>query len=276
VADEDDDVASPLPKRSLGTSIFAFAQSRTNLAIAGGGIVLLIVVLVFALGGSKKSRGKTPAAVEKPTPTESAGADPTDRPSDEPQAGGEAIANAEQPTEPRAEHREAAGETAAEPSHEAPAADPDTEPAATGTTGTTGTTVAKGATGATTPAKKPGGTIGGKQVILEYDNQAREAKPAPNIAAKDDQDAISKARISYAAGNQRLFVGDADGAIRYYRQALAYYPGYVAGYRGLGLAYERKGDKPKALQALRTYVGSVPNAKDAPLIRKRIATLSSR
>ena len=62
--------------------------------------------------------------------------------------------------------------------------------------------------------------------------------------------------------------------MRAYQQALAAYPGYVAGYRGLGLAYSQEGDKRKALQAFHTYLASVPGAKDVPLIRKRVTALS--
>jgi tetratricopeptide (TPR) repeat protein len=120
------------------------------------------------------------------------------------------------------------------------------------------------------PAKHPKGDVpGGKPLVLDYDQSAAKA-PAPTHT---DDDAVGKARAHWGAGNQRLFAGDPDSAIREYQQALAIYPGYVASYRGLGLAYAQKNDKAKALQALRTYVNLVPNAKDAPLIRKRIATL---
>jgi tetratricopeptide (TPR) repeat protein len=120
------------------------------------------------------------------------------------------------------------------------------------------------------PVKHPKGDVaGGKPLVLDYDQPAAKA-PAPTHT---DDDAVAKARAHYASGNQRLFAGDTDSAIREYQQALAIYPGYVASYRGLGLAYTQRNDKAKALQALRTYVSLVPSAKDAPLIRKRIATL---
>ena len=67
-----------------------------------------------------------------------------------------------------------------------------------------------------------------------------------------------------------------EAAITAYKQALAVYPGYVAGYRGLGLAYAQSGDREAALKAFKTYVGLVPNAKDAALIGKRIARLSGQ
>lgn len=154
----------------------------------------------------------------------------------------------------------------------------------TGTTGTTGSTDRPrgttqrrvAATGtAKTGADGTGKKLGGKQVVLEYDQQARDNKPVAT-APKSDQGAIQKARAAYATGNQRLFAGDSAGAITFYKQSIAHYPGYVAGYRGLGLAYAQRGDKAKALQALRTYLSSVPGAKDAPLIRKRVSTLQGK
>jgi tetratricopeptide (TPR) repeat protein len=119
--------------------------------------------------------------------------------------------------------------------------------------------------------------LGGKKVVLEYDNAAANAKKAPvAVAAKDDSAAIGAARTTYFNGNRKLFAGDANAAIKLYQQALAVYPGYVAGYRGLGLAYAQKGDKPNALKAFRTYVAAVPAAKDVGLIRQRIATLQKK
>jgi len=106
-----------------------------------------------------------------------------------------------------------------------------------------------------------------KKVVLEYDRPSEPAPPSDDVA-------VAKARASYNSGNQRLFAGDPDGAMHFYRQALADYPGYVAGYRGLGLAFAQQGDKPKALQALRSYVAAVPNAKDVALIKARIARLA--
>jgi hypothetical protein len=123
------------------------------------------------------------------------------------------------------------------------------------------------------PPLKHHPTLGGKQVVLEYDTPTHEA-PKPATTPKEDSAAVEKARTAYAQGNQRLFAGDAAGALRFYQQSLADYPGYVAGYRGLGLAFAQQGDKAKALQAFRTYLSSVPGAKDAALIRKRLTTLS--
>jgi hypothetical protein len=123
----------------------------------------------------------------------------------------------------------------------------------------------------TAPAQPP--RVAGKRVVLEYDGAKKPVAPAAPAGAGDDA-AVGKARTAYASGNQLLFAGDPDGAIREYRQSLAFYPGYVAGYRGLGLAYAQQGDKAKASQAFRTYLNLVPAAKDAPLIKRRLSMLS--
>jgi tetratricopeptide (TPR) repeat protein len=117
-------------------------------------------------------------------------------------------------------------------------------------------------------------TLGGKKVVLEYDNAAPKELPKKTVPTKgDDSASIGAARITYFNGNRKLFSGDADAAIKLYKQALSVYPGYVASYRGLGLAYAQKGDKANALKAFRTYIAAVPGAKDVALVRKRIAQL---
>jgi hypothetical protein len=209
-------------------------------AAAGGGVLLLVVVFVFAFGGGGGDKDKHPAPAPEPAP--------------EP-----AAAVAPEPTEP------------------APTPEPPTAPAAKPVAGGDSTTSIDTATGsssspAAAPARPPVAKtpmVGGKPVVLEYDDKSA----AKTAVMPEDAAAVARARASYAAGTQRLFAGDNDSAIREYKQALATYPGYVAGYRGLGLAYAQQGDNAKALQALRTYVGLVPAAKDAPLIRKRISTL---
>src|SRR5262249_42717410 len=110
-------------------------------------------------------------------------------------------------------------------------------------------------------------TLGGKKVVVEYDKNEAPKAAVPTGSA------IDRARTSYLAGNQRLFSGDASGAIVKYKEALAAYPGYVGGYRGLGLAYAQQGDTKDALQAFQTYATAAPTAKDITLIRQRIAHL---
>jgi len=126
------------------------------------------------------------------------------------------------------------------------------------------------------PAPRPAKQLGGKKLVVEYIERESEVA-TPGLVAKTAEDpAIGRARSAYLSGNQKLFAGDAASAIYAYRQALILYPGYVGGYRGLGLAYAQLGETPKALEAFRTYATAVPNAKDIALIKKRIARLQGK
>lgn len=125
-------------------------------------------------------------------------------------------------------------------------------------------------------AQRPARKLGGKKLVVEYTGRENEVA-APGLSAQTTEDpAIARARAAYVSGNQKLFAGDAQGAVRAYRQALGFYPGYVGGYRGLGLAYAQLGDSFKALDAFKTYVSVVPGAKDIALIKKRIARLPAK
>ena len=277
----DDDFVIAREPHAVARLVSTIRSSRRNMAIAAGAAGLLVIVSALAFcGGGSSGKSKQIAASERsnagsarspasarepalaPEPVEAA------KPAAVPVAPDRVGSAAAEPTEatgPTAEELAAA----AEPSEPAPIDASATAPKRDASKATSGKT--SGTSGAATPTSG-GKKLGGKQVVLEYDTQARETKPVAS-APKSEQAAIQKARSAYASGNQRLFAGDPTGAIKFYRQSLASYPGYVAGYRGLGLAYAQQGDKPKALQALRTYVSSVPTAKDAALIRKRISSL---
>ena len=235
----------------------AFVKNKRNVAIAAAGAVVLLLLIVLVAGGGSKTKhaGKQIAQQEAQT---AAAKEPAKEPAPEPVQAETPAAGSDSnaAVETGAGSAEAATGSATEHADDTRKAD--TRKADTGE-----------------PEKKKATPFGGKQVVLDYDTQAREAKPVAG-ATQDEQSAIAKARGAYATGNSKLFAGDADGAIKAYRQALAYYPAYVAGYRGLGLAFAQKVDNAKAVQALRTYVGTVPSAKDAAIIRKRIQMLSGK
>lgn len=157
------------------------------------------------------------------------------------------------------------------PAVAAPVAPPEPAPAEPPPTDTAPPT----ATPPTAPTPRPAyrrAAKPAKPLVLDYDKPKSEPPPPSDTP---DQ-ALAKARAAYARGNQHLFAGEAESAVTQYKQALAVYPGYVAGYRGLGLAYAQQGDNAAALKAFKTYVGLVPNAKDISLIKKRIARLSGQ
>ena len=102
------------------------------------------------------------------------------------------------------------------------------------------------------------------------------AKHDAPIETEDGEPATARARAAYNAGNQALFDGNSDAAIRAYRQALSAAPTFAPGFRGLGLAFAQRGDSGSAVMALRVYLNMAPHAKDAALIKQRIADLLSQ
>ena len=79
------------------------------------------------------------------------------------------------------------------------------------------------------------------------------------------------------SGNVKLFAGDTDGAIALYRESLKIYPGYVAGYRGLGLGYEAAGNKRRGAQGASTPTcARCPAPHDAPHHPHAASSTSSR
>ncbi|HEY0193681.1 MAG TPA: hypothetical protein VGC42_21340 [Kofleriaceae bacterium] len=120
------------------------------------------------------------------------------------------------------------------------------------------------------PGRKP------KMIVVDYQTRADEA-PVPGLVAQASEDpAIARARVAYLSGNDKLFAGDPSGAAAAYREALALYPGYVGGYRGLGLAYAQLGEPRRSLDALRAYVAAAPGAKDVALVKQRISRLQGK
>jgi hypothetical protein len=225
-------------------------QSRTILLAAiGGGALLLIVIGGILLASSGKPAPKSAVAVATPPPEPAPAPPPKAEPAPEP------------PPLPAATAKPAPEPAPAPPPEPAP----EPEPRA-----------------ATPPPSSPEPReakkerrLGGHKVVLEYDQKThQEAVPVPEpVPQNEDPATVARARDVYHRGNQRLFAGDTDGAASAYKESLKIYPGYVAGYRGLGLAYAEQGDVEDALRALRTYVKTVPNARDVPIIQRRIQHL---
>jgi tetratricopeptide (TPR) repeat protein len=117
------------------------------------------------------------------------------------------------------------------------------------------------------PASAPGTRKPTKIVALQ--SATREAPAGTDDELPDTE----KARAAYNSGNQALFQGNSDAAIQAYRQALSAAPTFPAGFRGLGLAYAQKGQSGLAIMSLRTYLAKAPHARDAALIKQRIAAL---
>jgi tetratricopeptide (TPR) repeat protein len=98
----------------------------------------------------------------------------------------------------------------------------------------------------------------------------REVALQTPAAPEDD----SAARTAYGKGNRLLLTGDTGGAIAAYEDATRLAPSSPAGYRGLGLAYEKQGKSAQAARAFRTYLKLAPGADDRALIAERLQRLA--
>jgi len=260
--------------------VAAPVRRRPPIALIGGAaaaVVVAIVAIIALRGGGDDAKGKsTHVSVSEPTKSPEG----HELPANVDPAGDPAGAGSQMQIDTGRATASAGSVAGSQAIVNAPSTEP-TEvvpPVGEGSAAPTAAVAPPAVPTAPVAPKRTTPTLGGKKVVLEYDNAAPKETPkkAPTPVKGDDNASIGAARITYFSGNRKLFSGDADGAIKLYRQALAMYPGYVASYRGLGLAYAQKGDKPNALKALRTYINAVPGAKDVALVKKRIATLQQR
>jgi regulator of sirC expression with transglutaminase-like and TPR domain len=86
---------------------------------------------------------------------------------------------------------------------------------------------------------------------------------------------MARVRDAYREGNERLFKGDAAGAITAYEEMVRLNPKDPAGYRGLGLASAQLGKRTEAVRYLRAYLKHAPNADDRGIIIGRISLLQT-
>ncbi|HET6150780.1 MAG TPA: tetratricopeptide repeat protein [Polyangia bacterium] len=104
---------------------------------------------------------------------------------------------------------------------------------------------------------------------------ARASTPEREDGDAFETDRMARARDTYRQGNERLFSGDAAGAITAYEEAIRLNPKDPAGYRGLGLANAQLGKRTEAVRHLRAYLKHAPNAEDRAIISSRISLLQT-
>lgn len=155
------------------------------------------------------------------------------------------------------------------PAEPQPAASADPSTATTTPDSTPSPPPTTGKKGKHTPRTTPTGTRNRTHATTAATTPAAPTAVEPLEAGAGKN--LAQARTDYSHGNDLLFAGNTAGAIRAYRDAAKL--GYIAGYRGLGLAYERAGDRSHARDAFQTYLRKAPKAKDAALIKKRLAAL---
>ncbi len=108
---------------------------------------------------------------------------------------------------------------------------------------------------------------------------AGEVAPAPTAPVPTDPAPTPRVRTGpsatqlYTEGQQSFVIGNYTTALRLYQTAAARDPRMAVAYRGMGLVYDRLGDRARASKAFRTYLKLSPRARDAGLIKQRLEKL---
>lgn len=102
------------------------------------------------------------------------------------------------------------------------------------------------------------------QPIDPYGPAGAYAAPAPSAADPT---------IAYRLGLQQYAHGDAVGALATFRTSLGSAPNFAPTWRGLGLVYEKLGNRTQARAAYRRYLQLSPGSSDAEQIRERMERL---
>ncbi|MFT3696901.1 MAG: protein kinase [Kofleriaceae bacterium] len=97
----------------------------------------------------------------------------------------------------------------------------------------------------------------------------------PKRTAEATPAARADAEAQYKQGIQLFARGDSAGALTSLRASLASNPGYPPTWRGLGLVFEKMGEKDQARAAFKRYLQLAPGAGDADTIRNRMERLGS-
>jgi serine/threonine-protein kinase len=104
------------------------------------------------------------------------------------------------------------------------------------------------------------------------DRRPRPTPPVVATAAPSANVAVT-AKSLYKEGLQDFVAGRTAPAIERFRKAAALDASFAPAYRGMGMAYERGGDRPSAARAYRKYLALAGRAADAAQIRARLAGL---
>jgi len=100
-------------------------------------------------------------------------------------------------------------------------------------------------------------------------------KPVDPYAAVPDKAPKADPSVAYKTGFQQYVRGDTSGALSTFKGSLAANPGYPPTWRGLGLVYEKMGQKAQAKKSFLRYLQLSPKASDADQIRTRMEKLGS-
>lgn len=119
-----------------------------------------------------------------------------------------------------------------------------------------------------------------KDPVVKKDPPKKDPKVGKITGKPIDPYATDKApkadpSVAYKTGFQQYVRGDTGGALTTFKGSLASNPGYPPTWRGLGLVYEKMGQKAQAKKSFLRYLQLSPNASDAEQIRTRMERLGS-
>jgi serine/threonine protein kinase len=97
-------------------------------------------------------------------------------------------------------------------------------------------------------------------------------RPSPRRTPTKPAEKLNPGEV-FKIGFQAWARGDTRTALASYKRVLAANPDYAPAWRGVGLVYEKLGDKPDAHNAFQKYLQLEPSATDAASIRARLESL---
>jgi Flp pilus assembly protein TadD len=103
--------------------------------------------------------------------------------------------------------------------------------------------------------------------------RAQPVDPYATPSGPPQPEAALDPATAYRTGLQQYARGDTIGALSTFRTSLSGAPTFAPTWRGLGLVYEKLGNKVQARSAFRRYLQLAPTASDAAQVRERLERL---
>jgi tetratricopeptide (TPR) repeat protein len=114
-----------------------------------------------------------------------------------------------------------------------------------------------------------------KRAASAKSTKSTQAKKSETVKVATADTPKVDVETAYRQGLQQFARGDTSGALASLRTSLAANPNYAPTWRGLGLVFEKMGEKDQARAAYKRYLQLAPTAGDADQIRGRLERLGS-
>ncbi|TMQ17915.1 MAG: tetratricopeptide repeat protein, partial [Deltaproteobacteria bacterium] len=122
---------------------------------------------------------------------------------------------------------------------------------------------------------KPAKHLAAPERVARAPARAQPVDPYAAAPVAGPERPPSDPAAAYRTGLQQYARGDTAGALSTFRTSLAVAPSFAPTWRGLGLVYEKLGNKVQARLAFKRYLQLAPNAGDADQVRDRLERLGS-